>query len=107
MYTTLDRQLGTRVEQEVVHKLIDHNGMKVLEVVAKWETDGKHHYKLFWIRTPMSSVEIDGKPNPFVHADFSKSDLTDAGMKVNYTNMRKLEDAARRKVIRKFEETWK
>lgn len=103
----IDREIGLPSEQEITHREFNYHGITVIEIITKWRTDDKEHYKLLWIRSPMAAMQIDDKNNPFSHADFDFSVIPAMGREVNYESMRKLEEAARRKVIIAFNDYWK
>lgn len=89
----INRQENIGISQEklVSSRIFTYNGMEIMEQVCKWDTAGKEHYKLFWIRMPMSSLQLDGKNSPFFHHDFYVEGM---------------EEVSRRRVKEIFDEYW-
>ncbi len=76
-----------------------HKNVEVEERITHDVVEGRHRYRVVLIRLPVTAAEIDGKSNPFFHAEF-KSEGT------QYERLRRLEQAARQKVFTEFAKYW-
>jgi hypothetical protein len=58
----------------VAQRRFDHRGLAVAEYVCAWETDGRPHRKLVWVRDPIMKLTVGGFTNVLVHADVAPGD---------------------------------
>lgn len=84
----------------------ERNGMTVTEFILKVSSKGANEFRLVWVRHPLSTLEFDGRQNMFVHIDFGTEWLASREMEAGYDGLRKLEEAARRKVAEQFDRWW-
>lgn len=96
---TIDRAIGFSPEQEIVREFFTHRSYRVLELIVPWpKPDKPFNMKLIWVREALELLEVAGRANPCSHCEFEVTD--------DYRYSRKIEQAARRKVIKLFEDYW-
>lgn len=78
---------------------LTYKGVEVQERIMHDLQEGRDRYRVVWIRLPLSAMEIDGKKNLFFHAEYWSNGE-------DYEGLRRLEQAARRKVVTEFGKYW-